>query len=561
MSVKQSSSISQHLNLLSDLNEVYKKSKDSKLTSETIVLMSDQLERISSSLEISTYSAIFFSSIASLSINGREADFSDLCRHFDLDPFELIPYMLHVEELLKKGYLVTKKPRRRSFENTAGKAYSLSNKMSDALIFHKPIPKLKQFHELSLIELLEQVNETIENCQNEELTFEELEESVQLQISTLDQFHFYTNCNLNTFCTIDQLVFLHLIWSSISGMRSLDVDSFLRSIHWKNSKRISYLQGFLHNKNELILSSLVERKPSSYMNDVEILLTDHSLSYLSNDGISVMKSIKERKDAIKPDNIAERELIYNSTEFKQVERIQKLLAESNYKLLKSRLKAESISSGVSILLHGSPGTGKTETAYQLARKTGRELIKIDMSATKSSWFGETEKIVKRIFTDYSTYATTLDRQPILLLNEADAILSVRRNVTSGSNAQQTENTIQNILLEEFENFEGILIATTNLANNFDRAFERRFLFKIKFEAPTKETQYKIWKNKLISRDHQDLESLTEEFNLSGGQIDNVFRKVKIEEMISGHVISYDQLRLFCKEEIMTSHAFRQIGFT
>jgi SpoVK/Ycf46/Vps4 family AAA+-type ATPase len=91
-----------------------------------------------------------------------------------------------------------------------------------------------------------------------------------------------------------------------------------------------------------------------------------------------------------------------------------------------------------------------------------------------------KKIIKQVFKDYKSYAKGLQATPILFFNEADAIIAKRKELNF-SNVSDTENRIQNILLEEFENFEGILIATTNLVNNMDNAFERRFLFKVEFK--------------------------------------------------------------------------------
>ncbi len=85
--------------------------------------------------------------------------------------------------------------------------------------------------------------------------------------------------------------------------------------------------------------------------------------------------------------------------------------------------------------------------------------------------------------------------PILFFNEADAIIAKRKEATS-SNVSDTENRIQNILLEEIENFEGILIATTNLVSKIDTAYERRFLFKIEFQKPSITVKAQIWKSKM-----------------------------------------------------------------
>lgn len=160
---------------------------------------------------------------------------------------------------------------------------------------------------------------------------------------------------------------------------------------------------------------------------------------------------------------------------KQLETLKNLLPEEKFVETQKRLKEKGLPEGITVLLHGHPGTGKTEVVNQLAKATNRQIMKVDISQTKSKWFGESEKMIKKIFTDYQNFAKDCDQTPILLFNEADAIISKRKDLNS-SNVAQTENALQNIILEELENFAGILMATTNLAENLDSAFDRKISF-------------------------------------------------------------------------------------
>lgn len=182
--------------------------------------------------------------------------------------------------------------------------------------------------------------------------------------------------------------------------------------------------------------------------------------------------------------------------------------------LQKRLKINNMPVGVSSLLYGAPGTGKTETVYQIAKKYNRPIYKVEISETKSIWFDESQKLVKKIFTDYYEFKKEEKVCPILLFNEADAVIG-KRKMAGFSSVSDTENAIQNVLLEELENFDGILFATSNLVNNLDPAFERRFLFKIKFDAPSIENAAKIWKNKLPSITVKEAFHLANTYNFSG----------------------------------------------
>ncbi len=148
--------------------------------------------------------------------------------------------------------------------------------------------------------------------------------------------------------------------------------------------------------------------------------------------------------------------------------------------------------------------------------------------------------------------------PILLFNEADGILSKRRDAIAG-NTTQTENTIQNIILEEMETLEGIMICTTNLSENLDTAFERRFLFKIKFENPTIEAKEKIWKSKLDWLNDETISKIAQAYELSGGQIDNIVRKITMDEVLTGNKPDFEELNALCKSEKI-NNTERRIGF-
>ena len=110
----------------------------------------------------------------------------------------------------------------------------------------------------------------------------------------------------------------------------------------------------------------------------------------------------------------------------------------------------------------------------MALWTGRDLIQVNVSEVKSMWVGESEKNIKGIFDDYKQKVKQSVKAPILLFNEADAIIG-KRQVGAERAVEKMENSIQNIILQEIEQLDGILIATTNLAENMDKAFERRFL--------------------------------------------------------------------------------------
>ncbi len=178
-----------------------------------------------------------------------------------------------------------------------------------------------------------------------------------------------------------------------------------------------------------------------------------------------------------------------------------------------------------IIFYGVAGTGKTITALALAKSLKKEVLSFDCSKILSMYIGESEKNVRNIFDKYNEIKEQTKTEPILLLNEADQFLSSRSSGT-GSSADKMHNQMQNIFLEQIERFDGILIATTNLLENLDKAFSRRFNYKIEFVKPNHEQRVELWK-KLIPaalplENGFDFEKIAKH-ELTGGQIELVIK--------------------------------------
>ena len=148
----------------------------------------------------------------------------------------------------------------------------------------------------------------------------------------------------------------------------------------------------------------------------------------------------------------------------------------------------------------------------------------------------------------------------MLLNEGDAILSKRiEKVEHGT--EQMMNTLQNILLEEMENIQGIMIVTTNLTSNLDSAFERRFIFKVKFEKPGTEVKALIWQTLVDWLDEKDASTLAREFDVTGGEIENIARKATMQFVLTGKEADIDMIRKFTKQEKLESNRRPIAGFS
>lgn len=178
--------------------------------------------------------------------------------------------------------------------------------------------------------------------------------------------------------------------------------------------------------------------------------------------------------------------------------------------------------GLAFNFAGPPGTGKTICAEAIANALGRKLLSVRYAEMESMWVGETPKNVAAVFRMAS------EENAVLFFDEADAIAS-RRTTGPTQGYQRESNTVVNVLLRELEAFNGVVIFATNLAVNFDPAFERRIRTHVLFEMPGAQEREQIWKvqvhpMKTPLDPDVDFRTLAERFAASGGDIKNAVLK-------------------------------------
>ena len=172
--------------------------------------------------------------------------------------------------------------------------------------------------------------------------------------------------------------------------------------------------------------------------------------------------------------------------------------------------------GITVLLAGPPGTGKTMASEVVAGELGLDLFKVNVAAMVSKYVGETEKHLEAIF-DAAEAADV-----VLLFDEADAIFGKRGEVSDANDKYANLET--SYLLQRIERFTGVAMLTTNLASNIDNAFLRRIDVSINFPLPEEAERRRIWEASLPRTapvGEVDLDFLAKTFRLAGGAIKNI----------------------------------------
>lgn len=318
--------------------------------------------------------------------------------------------------------------------------------------------------------------------------------------------------------------------------------------------------GLLQGNHELFQRKLITYGCADGIKDKEVLCLTVKARRLLIPEYKLRGMTTQSAEITSHKDIVFKNLYYNASVEHQIQRLHSLLEEKNFRTVQKRLRERGFHKGIACLFYGSPGTGKTETVLQLAKSSGRDVMQVSMSQIRSKWVGESQKNIQEVFASYKERVRASKLCPILLFNEADAIIGNRMEVTTSS-VDKMENSIQNVILQEMENLEGIMIATTNLERSLDAAFERRFLYKIKFEKPSLQVRTKIWQSMLPDVDEATLSSIASQYDFTGGQIENIARKALVDDLLfySSDISNKERISTYCRQEVLSKNVIK--GFS
>ena len=346
-----------------------------------------------------------------------------------------------------------------------------------------------------------------------------------------------------------------------------DLESILSLI--SNSEKVYLVnKRLLINKSTLMKNHIISKyKNFEFQNSSNIFEIHENLLEEVDEWLYDIKDIKKTTDIdknIKDDGFFS--LVDSDVMLKDVvlenelkEQIEKLIKRSGIKVIEKLKKWKidgSDKTGLKVIFHGSSGTGKTICAKALANELNQKLLTLDCSKILDMYHGESEKNVRKIFDKIKEIEKDLGYKPALMLDEADQFLSTRSKFSSNMS-----NNIQNIFLQQIEEYNGIIIATTNFLDLIDKAFSRRFDYRLKFKRPDFNHRIELWKMKLPKiKLNVDVNKLAK-YDLSGAQIDIVIRNTCFEVALKEKdIFNMEDFLHFIDIEIKSSLNKRSIGF-
>ena len=418
------------------------------------------------------------------------------------------------------------------------------------MIFNKLILGFDYLNDVDFSNIYSVVNiidDLIDKKEDKKLTENRFYDEVNRVFEKMEKTQEFSQI-INKYSVQEKLIICHLIYKYIDGNNGSRASDFCETFFGELRARANFLEKILKEELDIFKDKLVQLEVRSTFfdssSDVELTTKAIALLLQSKDKNKKQEFKSQFTKHIKYTTL-KKEIFLDEKIAKDIDQLKNACSSKNFNKIIRDLKKANLPTGIVSILYGYPGTGKTASVYEIAKLTKRDVLQVDISSIQSKWVGESEKNTKAIFTEYKRACELLKTKPILLFNEADAIISKRLDVTDAIG--QMNNTMQNILLEELENFEGIFMATTNLIDNMDDAFSRRFLNKIKFEKPSSKIRMAIWKSKLTDLDDSAYEKLSK-YDLSGGQIENVSRKYLINKILNQKEFDMSEILDYVKEE-------------
>ena len=544
------------MDLLSAIEHIVDKAKDSQLRSDFYRKADRYIKYVSAKLELtkeqSVMLALFIDNCEDTSIT-----ISDLSNYVGCRMTRLIRYMNDIDVLEKREMICCCRGRR-------GVSYRVPMEVVESFARdEKYVPA--DCSELTCHQLFEMIEEIFGMRNDEELSYDGMCDKINNLLDCNKHLLFVQKVKSYNLSEIDELLlilFSHLFVNNNDdniGYRDLEF------VYGREGRRLwKRVKGYLYEGSHCLLEAkIIEyNNDNGFVNRESFKMTLQAKQDLFSElNLSTMIENKRKGNLLSAEGIVEKKLFYDSSIQSQITELGELLDDSQYRMIRSRLKESGFRCGFTCLFYGEPGTGKTETVLQLAKKTGRDIMQVNISEIKSMWVGESEKNIKQIFDSYRQKVEELKMTPILLFNEADAIIGKRKEGAERA-VEKMENTIQNIILQEMETLDGILIATTNLAQNMDKAFERRFLYKVKFTKPTLEARVSIWHEMIPTLSEDETRSLAIKYDFSGGQVENIARHHAIDTILhgsSGNLL--ETLIRHCDNERLENNDYKKIGFS
>jgi hypothetical protein len=535
--------------ILESITKIHENREKLMRQTDLLIELKNDVDEVSQFLELDRKISMLLSVIICEQLMGEIVSIKKTMKLMGFESLDIIKSTESIKMLKKRGWLSISKRRMHSFKLDE---FEVSKDLLDAITYNDK-NKLEKKAPENLAMALLQMRQFITNALGD-YELDELTDSICIEMEQHTNFNFIQVIfESKLLIDLEKVILIWMASEVLRGREEFDFNNIIEIFTQDPSYTFWFKSRISSGNSQLVTDGYIEFKRPNFIDFTAVGIgskINDLLNELRQDTDYKKKSVRYTT-LIEPKDLNEQKLFFNKDAELSFKKVDQLLEDKNYKALMNQFQDKGMKQCLTMLFHGLPGTGKTELVKQMALKHGRNIYQVDLSGIKDMWVGESEKNLKRVFKEYSDSLKYSSKTPILLFNEADALLGIRVNVRHSTD--QMHNSLQNILLQELEDMKGIFIATTNLINNIDGAFDRRLLFKQKFELPNTETRAKIFKVQFPETNEELLNKVCQDYDLSGGQIQNIKRKLMADQILFGDSFITDQLLL---EYIENEFGFR-----
>ena len=539
------------LTLLDAVEQVASVARGAMMCEDMFVAADRPLKYLSVRLGLNAEQALLFATFFNMYYDNQISPV-DIGRFLDIPPLQLLRITSNIDELVARGFI-------REGWDSRSKVYFVPPTTIDA-VKQNMVPVKPNREKLSLKEWFDELDMIFQERMADDIYYRGMLMEVEDLITSNLELDFIQQVRALSLDKGDMVI---LLWCCNLLVNENKKEFRLNDFAEIFDNRVSFSKvkrQFSGGKSPLQSKGLLQNSKSENTMHRDIYELGEVVVKDMLGELNIDTSEKPSKYIISHKNITSKHMFYNPKEQTSIEQLTALMQPAKFEEVCDRLSQQGMRRGFTCLFYGGPGTGKTETVLQLARATGRDLLQVNVNEIKSMWVGESEKNIKQLFDNYRNMVSKSKTAPILFFNEADSIINKRMKNAERS-VDKMENSVQNIILQEMENLEGIMIATTNLTQNMDKAFERRFLYKVEFAKPSLSARSMIWQSMIPELTQKDAEGLALKYDFSGGQIENIARKQIVDNIITGKIFSLDSLSRHCDSEIISGGEIRRaIGF-
>jgi AAA+ superfamily predicted ATPase len=524
---------------------------EKKLSDSSIKAAMPFVKQLSKRFNISEDAAIIFPAFFDR-FTDSSIGLGDIAKFYDTTQVKILTYWSAIEELMRQKFI-------HQFKNSGGDInYFIPDEVIDSIRTNSAYTP-KEYKDLTIDQWVAELSTIMDQKDHSRIMYDNFKEIITQLVH--QNSHLTIARELATIKDIEDLIiFMRMLSLYIQNHDNHIIKSDLEDLFEHRYEIRSHARRLESGTHTLQKAGLVEYSEGDGQAETDAWKITNVAKARFLVEIDTSTSMNEDKNLKQADSITPKQLFFSPVVSKQIHQLESLLNKERFATVQENLSKHGMRRGFACIFYGAPGTGKTESALQIARITGRALMIVDVPNLRSKWVGDTEKNTKAIFEKYRNYCKQSDLAPILLFNEADAILCKRKEGAENS-VDKMENAMQNIILQEMETLDGIMIATTNLTGNLDTAFERRFLYKIEFPKPSPNESQHIWHNMLPEIREQEAYDLAKQYSFSGGQIENIARKQVVNAVLSGEDrVSMESVQEACKTELFNNSNTRRIGF-